>query len=292
HIEEAVAVGVGGGLHGLAVLVLVVEQHQLVVAGEVPGIVRRVLVEPLHFAGARVHTDLTGGVEAVEVLRVAAAGGARPAVPGCRVTGAADNGVRLRVGTRALPRRTAALAPGFLRAGGVVGIIRPGRRLDVAGGRAFLAVQAAHVAFGEGPHPDFLPGVGVTGEELADHTELVPGAAVNQQHFAGFAVFYDGRCAGHGVASAVVAEFLLPHHLAGVLVQCHHAGIKGADVDLVAVDCGATVDHVAARTDVVGQAVRIAPQALAGTRIQSEHSGVGAGHVDHAVVNDGLGFLT
>src|SRR5690606_40910444 len=57
----------------------------------------------------RSHTDLTGGVEAVEVLRVAAVGGARPAVPGCRVTGADDNGVGFRVETRALPRRTAAL---------------------------------------------------------------------------------------------------------------------------------------------------------------------------------------
>src|SRR5690606_35136722 len=180
----------------------------------------------------RSHTDLTGGVEAVEVLRVAAVGGARPAVPGCRVTGADDNGVGFRVETRALPRRTAALAPGFLLAGGVVGIIRPGRRLDVASGRAFLAVQAAHVAFDEGPHPDFLTGVRITGEELADDAEFVSGAAVNQQNFAGFAVFYDGRCAGHGVASGVVAEFLLPHHLAGVLVQCHHAGIEGADVDL------------------------------------------------------------
>ncbi len=58
HIEEAVAVGMGGGLDGLAGLVLVVEQHQLVVAGEVPGIVRGVLVEPLHLAGARIDADL------------------------------------------------------------------------------------------------------------------------------------------------------------------------------------------------------------------------------------------
>src|SRR5690606_33764285 len=58
HVEETVAVGVGGGLGDLAVLVLVVEQHQLVVAGEVPGIVRGVLVEPLHFTGGRVDADL------------------------------------------------------------------------------------------------------------------------------------------------------------------------------------------------------------------------------------------
>ncbi|MNL02461.1 hypothetical protein D3C87_1229700 [compost metagenome] len=59
HVEEAVTVGMAGGLDRLAVLVLVVEQHQFVVAGEIPGVVRRVLVEPFHFAGARVDTDLT-----------------------------------------------------------------------------------------------------------------------------------------------------------------------------------------------------------------------------------------
>ncbi|MNY11211.1 hypothetical protein D3C86_1442270 [compost metagenome] len=59
HIEEAVTVGMAGGLDRFAVFVLVIEQHQFVVAGEIPGVVRRVLVEPFHFAGARVDTDLT-----------------------------------------------------------------------------------------------------------------------------------------------------------------------------------------------------------------------------------------
>ncbi|MCY1352266.1 hypothetical protein D9M69_385550 [compost metagenome] len=291
HVEEAVAVGVGGGLDGLAVLALVVEQHQFVVAGEVPGIVGGVLVEPLHFAGARVHADLAGGVEAVEVLRVATFGGTRPAVPRGRVAGADDDGVGFRVEAGALPGGAAAVAPGFLLAGGGVLVVGPGRGLDVAGGRAVLAVQAAHVAFDEGPHPHLFAGVRVAGVELADHAELIAGTAVDQQHLAALAVLHDGRRTGHGVTRAVVAKFLVPDHLAGLLVEGDHAGVQGAEEDLVAVDGRATVDHVAAGADVVGQAVVVGPQALAGPGVEGEHAGIGSGDVDHPVADDGLGFL-
>src|SRR5690606_6924546 len=111
-------------------------------------------------------------------LRLAAVRGARPAVPGRGVAGADDDGVGRRVEARALPGGAAAVAPGFLLAAGVVLVVRPGGRLDVAGGRALLAVQTAHVAFHEGAHPDFFTGVGIAGVELADHAELVTGAAV------------------------------------------------------------------------------------------------------------------
>ncbi len=114
---------------------------------------------------------------------------------------------------------------------------------------------------------------------------------MDQQDLAGLAILYQGRCAGHRVTGAMVAELLVPDDLAGVLVQCHDTGIEGAEVDLVAIDGGAAVDHVAARADVVGQAMGIAPQALSGLRIEGEHPRIGAGNVDHAVVNDGLGFL-
>ncbi len=291
HVEEAVAVGVRGGLGDLAVLVLVVEQHQFVVAGEVPGIVRRVLVEPLHFAGGGVDADLAGGVQAVIVVRVAAVAGACPAVPRCRVAGADDDGVGFGIETGALPRRAATLAPGFLLAGRVVGVIRPAGGFHVAGRGAVLAIETAHVAFDERAHPDFLAAVGVAGEQAADHAELVTGAAVDQQYLAGLLVLHEGRGAGHGVAGGVIAELLVPHHLAGVLVQRHDARVEGAEVDLVAIDGGATVDHVAARADVVGQAVAVGPQALAGLGVQGEYPRVGAGHVDHAVVDDGLGLL-
>ncbi len=264
HIEEAVAVSVGGGLDGLAALVFVVEQHQFVVAGEIPGIVRGVLVEPLHFAGARINPDLAGGIKAVVVLRIATVAGALPAIPGGRVAGADDDGVGFRVEARALPGCTAALAPGFLLAGRVIRIVRPGWRLDVASGCAFLAVQTAHVAFDEGAHPDFLAGVRVAGEELADDAEFVAGAAVNEQRLAGLAVLYQGGCAGHGVTRAMIAELLAPDDLAGVLVECHDAGIEGAEIDLVAINGRTPVDHVAAGPDVVWQAMAVAPEALAG----------------------------
>ncbi|MCY1343052.1 hypothetical protein D9M69_290600 [compost metagenome] len=108
---------------------------------------------------------------------------------------------------------------------------------------------------------------------------------MDQQHLAGLAVLHDGRRAGHGVAGRVVGELLVPHHLAGVLVQRHDAGVEGAEVDLVAIDGGAAVDHVAARADVVG------PQALAGLGVEGEHAGIGTGDVDHPVVDDGLRLL-
>lgn len=169
---------------------------------------------------------------------------------------------------------------------------RPARRgLHIAGGGAVLAVQTAHVALDEGTHPDFLAGVRVAGEQLADHAELVTGAAVDQQHLAGLLVLDEGRRAGHGVARRVVAELLVPHHLAGVLVQRHQAAVQGAEEDLVAEDRGAPVDHVAARADVGRQAVVVDPQTLAGLGVQREHAGIGSGDVDHPVADDGLGLL-
>ncbi|MNF65093.1 hypothetical protein D3C84_468440 [compost metagenome] len=249
------------------------------------------LVEPLHLAGARVDADLAGGVEAVVIVRVAVLRGARPGVPRARVAGADDDGVGFRVEAGALPGGAAAVAPGFLLAGGGVLVVGPGRGLDVAGGRAVLAVQAAHVAFDEGPHPHLFAGVRIAGVKLADHAEFIARAAVDQQHLAALAVFHQGRRASHGVARGVVAKLLVPHHLAGFLVEGDHAGVQGAEVDLVAIDGGAAVDHVAAGADVVGQAVVVGPQALAGPGVEGEYAGVGPGDVDHAVIDDGLGFL-
>src|SRR5690606_3902582 len=103
-------------------------------------------------------------VEAVVVLRLAVLGGARPAVPRRGVAGADDDGIGLGIEARALPRCAAALTPGFDLAGRRVGIVRPGGCLDVAGRRAVLAVQAAHVALDEGTHPDFFTGVRVARE--------------------------------------------------------------------------------------------------------------------------------
>ena len=69
------------------------------------------------------------------------------------------------------------------------------------------------MAFDERAHPDFLTGIRVAGEQLADDTELVTGAAVDQQDLAGLAILYQGRCAGHRVTGAMVAELLVPDDL-------------------------------------------------------------------------------
>jgi hypothetical protein len=111
------------------------------------------------------------------------------------------------------------------------------------------------------------PVSGVAGEQPADDAELVTRGAMHQQHLAALLVLDDEGRAGHRVADLVVAPLLLPDHLAGVLVEGHDAGVQGAEEDLVAVDGGATVHHVAAGTDVLGQAGFVLPQALAGAGI-------------------------
>ena len=225
-------------------------------------------------------------------MRVAVFRGPRPGVPWARVAGTDDDGVGFGIEARALPWGTAAVAPGFDLAGLGARIIRPGRCLDVAGRRAVLAVQAAHVAFDERTHPDFFTGFRVAGIELAHHPEFVAGAAVDQQDLAGLAVLDQGRRAGHGVAGGVIAELLLPDDLAGVLVQGDQLGVEGAEVDLVAEDRCTAVDHVTARANVVRQAVVVGPQALAGLGIEGEDPRVGAGDVDDAVVDDRLRLLS
>ena len=90
----------------------------------------------------------------------------------------------------------------------------------------------------------------------------------------------------------MVGDFLAPDHLAGVLVQRHELGVEGAEEHQVAVQRDATVDHVAAGTDVIGQARIVLPEFLAGARIHGEHPRVGAGHVHHAVLDHRLRLLT
>ncbi len=147
------------------------------------------------------------------------------------------------------------------------------------------------MALDEGAHPHFLAGFRVTGEQLAHHAEFVTRAAVDQQHLAAGLVFDQHRRPGHGVAGAVVAEFLVPHHLAGVFVQRDDPGVQRAKVDLVAVNGSATVYHVAARANVVRQAVIVGPQAFAGLGIEGEYPRVGAGDVHHAVADNSLRLL-
>ncbi len=116
HVEEAVTVSVSRCLDGLAFF-LVFKQHQFVVAGEIPGIVWCVLVEPLYFTGGWVNTNLTGGVEAVEVFGIATFSRPCPTIPWRRVTCADNDGVGLNVVAGALPWCAATVAPGFNLAG-------------------------------------------------------------------------------------------------------------------------------------------------------------------------------
>ena len=90
----------------------------------------------------------------------------------------------------------------------------------------------------------------------------------------------------------MVGDLLAPHHFAGVLVQGHQLGVEGTEEHQVAVQRYATVDHVAAGADVIGQARIVLPQFLAGARIHGKHPRIGTSEVHHPVLDHRLGLLT
>jgi hypothetical protein len=89
----------------------------------------------------------------------------------------------------------------------------------------------------------------------------------------------------------VVGDFFAPHHFAGVFVQRHQLGVEGAEEHQVAVQRHATVDHVTARADVIGQTRIVLPELLAGARIHREHPRIGTGEVHHPVLDHRLSLL-
>lgn len=115
-IEEAISVCMGSRFNGFTIFI-VLKQPQLVITREVPGIIRRVLVEPVDFPRRRINGDLTGGVEVIVVLRIASLGGSFPGIPGDRVSRADDDLVVFNVKTGTLPRGTTTVASGFNLAG-------------------------------------------------------------------------------------------------------------------------------------------------------------------------------
>ena len=161
----------------------------------------------------------------------------------------------------------------------------PARCTGITCRPAFLTVYAAGMSFNEGKHPYLFAGIWVAGVELADNAELVTRTAVNQHDAVGLGVLDDRGSASHRVADLVIAKFLAPDNLSGVLVQRVDAGIERAKKDLVAIDCRAAVHDVTAGADIVGQAGLEFPQTLASLSIQRPHPAIAAGDVDHAVMD-------
>ncbi|MNQ20752.1 hypothetical protein D3C85_338470 [compost metagenome] len=201
-------------------------------------------------------------------------------VPRRRVAGTEQQLVGFRVVVAAQPRRRAAGLPQVARPG-LAGFATGDAVLDLLA----VLVDVAHVAFHGRTGPQQLAVGRVVGFDLADHAELATGHAGDQ-----LAVDHQRR-GGDRVAGLVVGHGLLPHHLAGVLVEGNQLGIQGAEDHQVAVQGDATVDHVTARHDAVGQARVVLPQLLAGTRIHREHPRVGGGQEHHAILDQRLGLL-
>jgi len=267
HIEEAVAVGLAA--HALAVHV---EGDEFVDAVEVPAVVGRALVAPLDLAGLHVDGHGRAGVEVVALAQVA--------VPGRRVAGAEVGQAGLGIVGAAQPGRGAA---------GLPQVAGPAL-VDGAGDAvlllvAVLVVDVAHVAFHGRAGPQQAAGLRVARLDAADHAELAARHA-GEHH----AVGNDGRGGGR-VAGGIVVDLLLPHHVAGVLVERDQLGVQRGEDHEVVVQRSAAVDHVAAGHDALGQAVLVLPQLPAGGGVQRKDARVGRGDEHLAVHDHRLGLL-
>ncbi|MNQ65324.1 hypothetical protein D3C85_797770 [compost metagenome] len=201
-------------------------------------------------------------------------------VPWRRVTGTEQQQVGFRVVQAAQPR---------CRTAGLPQVARPGLAGFAAGDAVLdllaVLVDVTHVAFHGRPGPQQFAIFRVIGFDLAHYAEFATGDPGDQ-----LAIDHQRR-RGDRVTGLVVGDALAPHHFAGVLVQGHQLGVQGAEDHQVAVQGHTTVDHVAARTDVIRQARIVLPEFLAGARIHGEHPRVGGSDVHHAVLDHRLGLL-
>ena len=229
---------------------------------------RRGLEVPLDRAVVRVQRQARGGIQVVA--------GTQVRVPRRRVAGAEQQRVGVRIVVTAQPGR---------RAAGLPQVARPGLARFAAGdaGLDLLAIlpHVAHVTFHGRTGPQQFAILRVVGLDLAHHAEFTTGNAGDE-----LAVDHQ-RSGSQRVTGLVVGDGLLPHHLAGVLVQCDQLGVQGAEDHQIVVQRHAAVDHVTARHDSVRQARIVLPQLLAGAGIERIHPRIGAGDVHHAVLISG-----
>ena len=227
---------------------------------------------PLDGAVVRVQRQTRGGIQVVARTQVR--------VPGRRVAGAEEQQVGVGVVIATEPRRGATGLPQVARPG-LAGLAAA----DAVLHRLAVLVDIAHVAFDGRTAPQHLAVLRIVGLDLADHAEFATGHAGDQ-----LAVDHQRR-GGDRITGLVVGHALAPDHLAGVLVQGDQLGVQGAEDHQVVVQRHATVDHVAARADVVRQARLVLPQLTARARIDGEHPRVGRGDVHHAVLDHRLRLL-
>ena len=135
--------------------------------------------------------------------------------------------------------------------------------------------------------PGFLPRFGVIGREIAARDVLSASRA--DQHLA----LHDARRACDGHVGSLWDRHLVPHHLAGVSVQCNQTAIERADIDAALIDSDAAIDGIAAHINQLGARHFgiIFPELLAGGSIIGLHHRPCGRDVHDAVDNNWRGFL-
>ncbi|MNM28852.1 hypothetical protein D3C81_393720 [compost metagenome] len=267
HIEKAIAIGLAA-----VALAIHVEGNELIGTIEIPGIIRRILIRPLDLA--RFHVQRHGG-RGIQVVA-----GTQVAVPWRRVARAEIGQLGLRIISAAHPGGSAArfpqvARPGFIRGAGHA----------VIACLAILVVAVAHVPLDRRARPHQVARHGVARLDPADDAEFAARHARQQQAFG------DQRCGRHRVAGRIVVDFFLPDDLARVLVQRHQIRIERAENHQVAIQRGATVDHVAAGHDAVWQAMLVFPQLGARFQVDGENARIRSRDKHLAIVNQRLRFL-
>ena len=119
----------------------------------------------------------------------------------------------------------------------------------------------------------------VVGIEEASDAELAAGDT-DDGH-----VLDDQRHGRGAETLRVVGDRLLPNDLPGQAVEGDELRIEGRHQDEVAGDCCPPVHRTAAKAQVVGLLVVVAPVDLAGGRVECEYAVVGRRHVHDAVVH-------
>ena len=270
HIEEAVLGRVQQNLANLPIN-FQIGQDDVLGCREVPGVARRLLEVPGHFA--RVGLD---GDDGRDIKIVSAAGRAEVSAPRRAVAGADVEQVEVRVVGHGVPDRAAAAHfPVF-----------PALRVGLPCGHCSLEMFAfrreAWIARDRVEAPELATRLGVVGGDVAAHTQFTTAIADDDL------VLDDARRTGDRIGLAAVDRVDVPDGLACLCIERHEASVDGSDIDPSLPDSDAPVHDIAA--GLAAPFARdfgvIGPQLLAGLCVERVDDAPRAGRKHHPVLDD------
>lgn len=139
--------------------------------------------------------------------------------------------------------------------------------------------------------PDEITAVDLACFDATDDTELTT-RNTRDDHRSMRLRRNDQRRGGVRVSGLEIVDLLRPDDLSGLGVESDEFGVERAEVDLVAMNCGATIDDVTTWQNAFGQTCVVLPDFLAGLGVNCPHAAIGTGDVHHAILDQRLCLLT